>query len=118
MTYLSLPLRVASRFEDANDIKEDIAEYHMWHDADLAFAGYAHTFWPSHVRGVLDAWNSSSQPVLVDMISVLHPWYQKMLTCVRLPSPWNTASREVLENGLLCDQALVPLSVIRLNVEP
>ena len=118
VTYLSLPLRVPSKFKDANDTKEDIAEYHLWHDAELAFAGYAHLFWASHVQGVLDAWSSSSQPAVVDVINVLHPWYEKMLTCVQLPPPWNAASRALLENGLRSDQTSGHLSIIRLDVEP
>src|SRR5690606_374937 len=47
--YLSLPLRVPSKFKGVTDAMDSTAEYHLWDDAELTFASYAHLFWRSHV---------------------------------------------------------------------
>ncbi|KAK4096347.1 hypothetical protein N658DRAFT_519264 [Parathielavia hyrcaniae] len=51
--YLSLPLRIPSQFEGSRFDAQDMSDYHLWHAEELVFAGYAHLFWRSHVRGVV-----------------------------------------------------------------
>jgi hypothetical protein len=116
--YLSLPLRVPSKFKGVDDSLGGIFDYHLWDDAEFAFATYAHLFWRSHVRGVLDGCKTSSHSTLVEAVTVLHPWYRKTLTSVRLQSPWSAASRGLLEEALLPDEIQEPLGTGRLDFEP
>ncbi len=116
--YLSLPLRIPSKFKGAKDPRQNVSEYHLWDDSEFAFASYAHLFWRSHIRGVLDGCKSSGQATLVRAVTELHPWYQKTLTSVRLQPPWSAANTVLLEKALLPDEIHEPMYTGRLEVEP
>ncbi|KAK3291539.1 uncharacterized protein B0H64DRAFT_366873 [Chaetomium fimeti] len=69
--YLSLALRVLSRFKGVATTTENNGEHHMWDDAELAFASYAHSFWHSHVCVALDADTPSGQEEFLSLLDHL-----------------------------------------------
>ncbi|KAK4120103.1 hypothetical protein N657DRAFT_625707 [Parathielavia appendiculata] len=83
--YLSLPLRIPSRFEGSNFDAKDMSDYHLWHADELAFASYAHLFWHSHVSGAVSVDQPSNEVFLFGIMKTLRPWYQKMTTSGLLP---------------------------------
>jgi hypothetical protein len=101
--YLSLPLRVPSRCEGYNTDVDKTSDYHLWYADELAFAGYAHLFWWSHVRGMVSGVGSSNKEVLGGLMETLRPWYHKMMTCVQLNSPWIAANRAAVHRALGLD---------------
>jgi hypothetical protein len=116
--YLSLPLRVPSKFKDVSDATGDIVEYHLWDDAELSFASYAHLFWRNHIQRTLQGGQSSNQQELLDLVRMLRPWYQKMMTYVRLMSPWNSMNRATLDEALSLHGSKVSWDTDCLGVEP
>jgi hypothetical protein len=118
VTYLSLPLRVPSMFKGAAESGDLATDYHLWHDAELAFASYAHLFWRSHVWGMLDSAQSSTHQGLLEATRMLRPWYQKQLTSVHLRPSWSAANRIPLGNALCPDASTGPWGIDHLEVEP
>ncbi|KAH6617537.1 hypothetical protein F5144DRAFT_624215 [Chaetomium tenue] len=76
--YLSLPLRVPSRFKGVPASGENGGEHHMWNDAELAFASYAHFFWRNHVVVALDTDSSSSSEELLKLLGLLRPCRRRL----------------------------------------
>ncbi|KAK3305186.1 uncharacterized protein B0T15DRAFT_484882 [Chaetomium strumarium] len=69
--YLSLPLRVPSKFKGEDTAAADTDEYHLWDATELGFASYAHLFWHSHVQGMLGARSNAAR--LLDLMKMLRP---------------------------------------------
>jgi hypothetical protein len=116
--YLSLPLRVASGFKGVDDTADSTVEYHLWDDAELAFASYAHFFWRGHVRGMLDTGTPSGKLRFLDLVRLLRPWYQNMTTSVKLRSPWIVVNRDLLDGALSLGNTKEPWGADCLDVEP
>jgi hypothetical protein len=49
---------------------------------------------------------------------MLRPWYQKMMTYVRLMSPWNSMNRATLDEALSLHGSKVSWDTDCLGVEP
>lgn len=114
--YLSLPLRTRANFKDFDVTTDSADEYHLWDAHELGFAGYAALFWHNHVREMLGPSDVASITI-PEFISTVRPWYQKMLTSVRLCPPWSTVNRAMLESALH-NPSKEPWGVDRFDVEP
>jgi hypothetical protein len=117
IVYLSLPLRVPSKFKGEDTTAEDTDEYHLWDTTEIGFASYAHLFWHSHIRGMLGEGQSNAE-TLLDLMKMLRPWYQHMLTSVRLSSPWSAANRAVLDDALAAGVCIEPWGTDCFVIEP
>jgi hypothetical protein len=93
-------------------------QHHLWDDAELAFAGYAHFFWRTHVAVALNTDSASSADDLLKLLGLLRPWYQSMTTGIRLKSPWIMINGAVLQRALAPDDSSGPWGPNRLDVEP
>lgn len=114
--YLSLPFRVPARFKEGDDPGENTAEYHLWDDAELSFASYAHLFWQSHLRGALEMGQSTQ---VSELLGMFHGYYRAIATVVRPRLlPWTTEHRGRLDKLLSPNTSAESWGVSRLDFEP